>query len=533
MLSATDNLNWIRSNSDKLLLAAFLTLLGLIGFKRLDYAGDGIRHLDHILESNHPALGEPRWILFPLLLFAVVKPFAATGIIHTVPQAIKIFCGFNVLCGFIYLLCLRRWLSALTAERRTAVLILAGGCCVFLTLATDIIEPTAAVLIAIGGATYARFWPGFDALARLTITAVALTLAGLVYQGLLFGFFFLPAIFPMSLLLSRPAILRVTCLALTVPLISVALLSVNGDNPRNAARRFVRGADNILASSQYSEVSARNIAGVAIVGPAYAFASIPELRGLSGTLRLLRHHDTILDGIQGGAAWGCAAAAIVIALILLVYRRELALLVAFGGMMLLPLIRMTQYGYTKYYVLLPFLVVLVLPRLGVRYVYPGLLGAVLLLSNVADIRTQIIESEDLRSRLANGLYSQVPATACFITNGWAPPVPDWRGPSLAWPHILQTGNYESEQLTSKANSLVLHDRLRNLFCTCPVVVTDAFLPSNLTVLQQELSSFRITAIPISDLLIRSPESAEIFQSRKFRLYRFSSEDQRQACEALR
>jgi hypothetical protein len=525
-------MNWIRANSDKVLLALLLPILLFVGFRRLDYAGDGMRHLDHILQSNYPTLGEPRWILFPLLLFVVVKPFAIVGIIHSAAQAAKVFCLFNVVCGFVYLVCLRRWLSELPALRRTAVLLLAGGSYVFLTLATDTIEPTPAVLIAVAGLTFGRYHAGLSESARVTIAAGSLALASVIYQGMLFGFFFLPAIFSISLLAIRQNFLRIVGLALAVPLFTIVLLCFGGETPGNAARRFVQGEGNNASSRQYSKPSAKNLAGVIIVGPTYAFASIPELRGLTGSLRMLRHWATAFEGIRGATAWCCMAVATIGSLVLLIFKKQFALLLAFAGMMTLPAIRMSQYSYMKFYVLLPFLVVLVVPRLGVRFVYPAFLGALLLLSNLGQIWSQRAQSETLRLQVARELYPQVPQAACFLTNGWGPPVPDWRGDSVAWLHILNAGDSASQEQVGKANSQLLRDRLRKLFCACPAVMTDAFILPNLTSLQEELSYFRIADIPLPKLVVPSTSSAEVFRSSKFVVYRFSPGDQRRACEAL-
>lgn len=526
-------MNWIRSNSDKLLLAVLLLILVLVGLRRLDYAGDGLRHLDHILESNHPALGEPRWILFPLVLFAVVKPFAAAGIIHSAPQAAKVFCIFDIVCGFLYLLCLRRWLSELPAIRRTAVLLLAAGSYAFLTLATDIIEPTPAVLIAIAGLTFGRFHAGLSDSARVTIGAASLAVASVIYQGLLLGFFFLPAIFPVSLLATRRIARRVATLALAGPLLTIVLLSFDGETPRNAARGFVQGAASSASSRQYSRLSAKNLAGVMIVGPTYAFASIPELRGLAGTVRLLRDRKTAFEGIRGAGAWCCMAVAIIGAIGLLILQRQFSLLLAFAGMMLLPALRTSQYSYIKYYVLLPFLIVLVVPRLRVSFVYPAFLGALLLVSNLGQIRTQRVEAETLRLQVARELYPRIPTGACFLTNGFGLPVPDWRGDSLAWAGILNRETSGSEEQIGTANSHLLRDRLRKVFCTCPAVVTDVFVQRNLASLQQELSSFHIADIPLSKLVVPFSESAEVFRSPTFAVDRFSTEDQQRACEALK
>ena len=524
-------MNAIRSNSDKLLLGALLLTFLVVGLARLDYAGDGLRHLGPILRSNHPALGEPRWLLFPLLLFAVVKPFAIIGLIRSEPQAARLFCLFNIACAFTYLVCLRVWLKELLSTQRAAVLLLAGGSSAFLALATDIIEPTPAVAIAVAGLTFARFHAELSDGRRLTIAVMSLVMASLIYQGLLFGFAFLPAIFPAVRLNIRQIGFRVASGILAVPLITTILLFAEGDTLGNAVRRFSQGEANTAASKQYSRISAKNLAGVAVVGPVYALASIPELRGLSGTMRMLKRRSTALEGFRGAAAWLLALLAFVAAMALLCKKRQFALLVAFSGMMTLPVIRMSQYSYVKYYVLLPLLIVMIMPRLEIHYGYPAFLGALLLLSNVGHIWVQRLESQALWVKVAQNLYSQIPQMSCFLATGWGPPVPGWRGDSISLARILNEGNERSQQRLAEVNSQLLRHGLKNLFCTCQAVVTDNFVEPNVASLQQELSSFGIVGIPLPQLVV-SGDTAEIFRTPRFALFRYSADGQRRACAAL-
>jgi hypothetical protein len=409
---------WISSNSDKLLLAGFGLIFLLVGLQRLNYSGDGLRHLGSILRSDQPSLGEPRWILFPLLLFAIVKPFVVFSADYSISAAARVFVLFNVVCGCVYLLCLRRWISELRANQRFAVLLLAGGSSTFLALATDTIEPTAAVTIAIIGVTFARFKKGLSDGVRLIIAILAIALASLLYQGLLFGLFFLPAIFPVTILFSGRNAFRIIFLGVVGPLGTITLLTLGGESPRNAMGRFLQGEANQLSSQQYSVVSPKNFAGVVIVGPTYALASIPERRGLKGSVRLLSHLDTALEGIIGAAAWLCTAIALIAAVVIVVHKRQFGLLFAFAGIMLLPMIRMSQYSYLKFYVLLPFLVVLVVPRLKVKFIYPGTLGALILVSNLGHFWAERTELKSLRLQVAHDLYPHLPEGTCFVSSGW-------------------------------------------------------------------------------------------------------------------
>ena len=144
---------------DMLLILFLSCVMALLGAYRLDYAGDGLRHLGPILGSSFPVLGEPRWVLFPALLFCVLKPFVLLGLIHTPAGAAQAFAIFNAVCGGLYLLCLRSWLQEMNPARRAIILFLVAGTFTFLSLASNTIEPTAAALIAVAGLTGARSWP--------------------------------------------------------------------------------------------------------------------------------------------------------------------------------------------------------------------------------------------------------------------------------------------------------------------------------------------------------------------------------------
>lgn len=53
---------------DLLVIAAWTALACCIATLRVDFIGDGVRHLPPILANSRPILGEPRWLLFPAFL---------------------------------------------------------------------------------------------------------------------------------------------------------------------------------------------------------------------------------------------------------------------------------------------------------------------------------------------------------------------------------------------------------------------------------------------------------------------------------
>lgn len=525
-------MRWLRLNSDKVLLALVFLICVLLGIGRLDYAGDGMRHLQPILEDSHPTLGEPRWLLFPVLLFAIIKPLAVVGVIHSVLEAARAFCIFNVICGFLYLLCLRRWLTDFSPYQRSLVLLLAASVNTFLTLCTDIIEPTPAVLIAIAGITFARFSRRLPDRSRILFASGAVALASLVYQGLFFAFFFLPAVFSLSAVSKPRVALRIALSAAAVPLITVCLLCLTGDSPGNGLHRFTHGEASTAAAEQYSQRSAKNLAGVVIVGPAYALASIPEHRGLAGTLSLIRNRNTVTEGLSDGIAWVCAAFVIVWSLAMLFVRKQFAILLAVLGMLALPAMRMSQYGYMKFYVLLPLIIVFVVRSLRVRYRYIGLLAALLFTSNVRHLWAERARSEELRGEVARQLYPSIPKGSCFLTNGWGVPVPEWPGESFAWLHILNGEAHPNQNKLTRVDFDLMRSDLTRMFCSCPSLLTDGFIAPNLPELRDELAHFGVAGIPLSKLVIPNADQMTVFQSEQLRVYRFRASDQRAGCQAL-
>ena len=295
-----------------------------------------------------------------------------------------------------------------------------------------------------------------------------------------------------------------------MPLTVIGLLPLTGDNPTNAARRFAQGEANPLSSSRYSQGSIKNLLGVGIVGPAYALNSIPELRGLSGSLAMLRERATVVDAVVGLMPWLIGAGALVTTLALLVLRGHYDVLVAFGGMMALPMIRMSQYAYVKYYALLPLIIVLAVVRLVPRSSHLVLLGMVFFASNLGQYMVDRAVMQAFQTRIVSELLPQLPGGACFLTSGWGPPIPDWRGPSLSWRHILEGGNAPNIDDLASANASLLSSRLKQMFCGCAVVVTDVFTRENVTALTQDLQNFGLSSVSISPLVVENPEQSKIF-----------------------
>src|SRR5262245_33389599 len=113
---------------DWLVIAVWPVVAVVIVLLRVDFSPDGLRHLPHVLSSNHPALGEPRWLLFPTLLFILTKPLVAVGLVGSVEGIAHAFSLMIVGLATSYLVALRSILQSMGASehRRAAALVLAG-----------------------------------------------------------------------------------------------------------------------------------------------------------------------------------------------------------------------------------------------------------------------------------------------------------------------------------------------------------------------------------------------------------------------
>ena len=79
-----------RETIELVVLGALAAAIVMAAASRQDFVEDGVRHLPEAL-SGHPHFGEARWLMFPPLLFALVRPLAAIGLVGSVEAAIQPF----------------------------------------------------------------------------------------------------------------------------------------------------------------------------------------------------------------------------------------------------------------------------------------------------------------------------------------------------------------------------------------------------------------------------------------------------------
>src|SRR5262249_46583441 len=113
---------------DARVLGLWVLAAGALALARTDPTGDALRHLHAPLEGAGFAWGEPRWILFPGLVYTLVRPWVIAGVVSTMTGAVAVSKAFAFVCGTTYLVALRSLLerAGLDASSRARGLAVAG-----------------------------------------------------------------------------------------------------------------------------------------------------------------------------------------------------------------------------------------------------------------------------------------------------------------------------------------------------------------------------------------------------------------------
>ncbi len=494
---------WWTRNPDLLAIALWLGLCALAGFSRREFTGDGVRHLLPILQFGHPRLGEPRWLLFPVFLFGLLRPLVSLRVLATVEGMTRAMMVLTLAAAAVYVGALRSWLVArqIPAARRAGALLMAGFTAGLLYAATDLMEPIFAAALAMLGLAAAARREGNPAATdsdrcRSALIAVsAIALASFLYQGVILAIALLPLAVSRRTLFDRRTIAGSIAILVAVPLVTTAILALGGNTVTHALERFSKGEENPLYRSYLKRPGVAPYVVALVAGPPQGVLELADFHGLNGLVKGLNNLENLIAllrlTIGFTAVWGFVLMAI--------RRRQLAIVVAVSGLLVLPVVRHQQYGYIKYYVMLPAILAVAAADLRPRAVIAlaalfAFLNGGLLVARIARDR-RVYEA---RVRL----YEQASSSDCWMTMGWGPSIGfRWPGSVCAVLGSLSGGAGNDPESVIAQSHQQLSDCLRRCFCDAAVVYTDDMTEDGRALLADTARHFQFTSMDLGRTLL--------------------------------
>jgi hypothetical protein len=457
---------------DLLVIAAWSALICCAAALRVDYIGDGIRHLPPILAESRPLLGEPRWLLFPAFLFAIIKPLQMAGIVDSLDGAARVFLTVDVLAGVAYMLLIRNWLlvRSVAAIPRACGLLIAGMTVPMLRFSTDIVEVIVPATIALAGLVYLASRPLGKVNQGLWVAAGAIAFASLLYQGIILALALVPSSVPRGATIRMRMIIVFCVIFAVAPLVTVTTIVASGRSPRAAIRLMLTGEENVLyrdrLASHRLPIWERPLAAISL-GASRSIIEIPDNRGVGGSVQLLSHRATFMEGAADVGGLLLALAMVVMGAVVVVRRRDWRIALAFAGILTLPIIR--GYAYLKLYALMPAVVALVAAISPPTIVLGA--GAIVGAFNVTYLARDIARDRKLARDIAP-LYRNAGTSACWLTAAWGPPIFGWPGSTCSMSQVLTQAHTDQLAATIAENNAAMVESFRSCFCNSIAVYTD-------------------------------------------------------------
>ena len=521
----------LRERSDVVVLVAWTIAVVIIAGARREFIGDGLRYVADAAAGVWK-LGEPRWLLFPGLLTAWLALWRGLGVQPSTAHAINLFLALDLLSGVIFLLALRGLLKHIQVPtgRRALAIALAGACGPLLALSTDTAEPMVpAALGAMGLLLAAKARPDSDfswyAVAGVTVICVA----GLLYQGIILALGMLPAVMPRGSLFRRRTLLVAAAFAIGLwSGANFALAKASSASFGETALRFTRNGDNELYA-RWVKTSSSTPLVAAVLGPASGMSMPPHFTGVRAMLEGIPHRSLVsvvqaLALIVGGVVfWILLGSAVV--------RRRGWLVAAACAILVLPLLRPSQYSYFKFYVLLP--VFVALAAVNLKATVAATLLALLAPLNGYLTCSSLTEGRALFAERARA-YERASANDCWVTASWIPAVPQiWPGRSCSLLATLSSGRGSAMEQLMAEQKASLKRCFRWCYCEARSVWTDDMVASRLDQIRdlalyfqaQELLSARLLWTDATGIIVlRGQAGLDVLQ--------FEERARKEACASL-
>lgn len=500
---------------------------------RVNFIGDGVRHLTPILTESRPALGEPRWLLFPAFLFATIKPLQIAGLVNSAKDAARVFLALDFFAGVAYLLLIRQWLLSKDVSpcSRAGALLVAGMTVPLLRYSCDIVEVMVPATIALAGLVYLASQPPENVRNGLRVTAAAIAFASLLYQGIILAVALVPcATARGACVRARTIILFCVILAVT-PLVMLTTMIASGSSPRTAIHRALTGEENVLYRNSMAlhrrTLRERSIAAISL-GVARRVIEIPDDLGLSGSLRLLSHRATFLEGASYIGGCLLALAMVVAGAVVIVRRRDWRIAIALAGILILPVIR--SYAYLKFYALMPVVVALVAAVSPPAIAFAA--GAIVGSFNLTYLARDIAGDRQLAHDIAP-LYENAGASACWLTSGWGPPIFGWPGSECSMNHVLTGGHTEQVDAMIVENNREMVESFRRCFCESSAVYTDDITVSSQEAVTEFARYYKFAGVDLNELLWSPRRGTLAFDKDGIVIFTYARPVQLEICAGLK
>ena len=518
---------------DLVVIAAWAVLICGIATLRVNFIGDGVRHLPPILDRSRPILGEPRWLLFPAFLFAIIKPLQIAGIVDSLQSAVRAFLALDILAGVAYLLLIRNWLRVRTvpAPSRASALLLAGMMMPLLRFSSDIVEVIVPATIALAGLVYLASRPPGKVNQGLWAAAAAIAFATLLYQGMILAVALVPCAIPRGASIRMRTIIPFCAILAFAPLVMVTTMVASGTSPRTAIHLMLTGEENVLyrdrMASHRLPLWERPIAAVSL-GTARSIIEIPDNLGVLGSLRLLTHRATFIEGAT--AVGGCLLALAIVAMgaVAVVRHRDWRIAIAFAGILMLPIVR--GYAYLKLYGLMPAVVALAAAVSPPTVVLGA--GAIAGAFNLTYIARDMARDREVARDIAP-IFNSAGASACWLTTGWGPPAFGWPGSTCSMTQVLTDAHTDQVAAMVAQNNAAMVESLRSCFCDSSAVYTDDVTVSSQKSITELAKYYRFAGIDLTLLLWNPDKGSTTFDRDGILTYTYARPSQLEICKILK
>jgi hypothetical protein len=526
-------LAWLYDAPDLPVIVVWAALIFCAACLRVNFIGDGVRHLTPILTHSPPALGEPRWLLFPVFVFAILKPVQMAGLVNSAKDAARVFLALDCFAGLAYLLLLRQWLiyRSVRTRSRAAALLLAGLTVPMLHFSSDIVEVIVPGTIALAGLVYLASQPPDHASKGLYVAATAIAIATLLYQGIILAVALVPCAIARDARIRLRAIILSCAILGAAPLVMLTILVATGSRPATATHMMLTGEENSLfrnlLASHRLPLWERPIATISF-GVADSIIQLPDNLGLSRALRLMLHSTTFLEGVFNILGRLLALAIVFIGAAAIVRRRDWRIAVALTGLLILPVLR--GYAYLKYYALMPIVIALVASVSPPAIVLGA--GGVVGAFNLTYLARDIGRDRRLAHDIAP-LFASAKTSACWLTTGWGPPIFGWPGSICSMSQVLAAADTDQVDLMINENNQKLTESLRRCFCESSAVYTDDVALDTQERAANLASHYRYAGVDLNELLWNPNRGAIAFDRNGIVIYTYSRPLQSEICNELK